>query len=917
LDYKATLNLPRTDFPMKADLPKREPETLARWKELRLYERILEKNRGRPRFTLHDGPPYANGHLHMGHVLNKVLKDVVVRFHNLAGRLSEYVPGWDCHGLPIELAVEKDLGSKRREMSPAEVRRACRAYAQKYVGIQREGFERLGVLGEWDDPYLTMAPDYEATIAREIGKFAEKGSLYRAKMPVFWCASCATALAEAEVEYEERESPSIYVAFPVRVASEALRPFEGRLAAAIWTTTPWTLVANLAIAVSPEHEYAVIAGREGGEVLLVARGLAERASQACGIEPRILATLNAEALRGTVCRHPWIDRDSPVLFGSHVTLDAGTGCVHTAPGHGQEDFELGRAHGLPPYAPVDRHGRFTAEAGDLAGVPIAEANERIAERLQAAGRLLNRPGERIRHQYPHCWRCKKPVLFRATEQWFISLSHSDLRGSALREIDRVQWIPAWGRDRIYQMLENRPDWCVSRQRLWGVPVPAFYCEGCGEATVSGPLVEHVARLFDKEGADAWFTRTAAELLPAGTRCTACGGASFRKEDDILDVWFDSGSSFAAVLERKTRLGVPCDLYLEGNDQHRGWFHSSLLVSVGTRAQAPYRAVLTHGMVVDAAGRKLSKSLGNFISPSETIREMGAEILRIWVAAEDFREDIRVNAEILKNVAEAYRKVRNTARFLLSNLFDFDPGSPPEPAAHTPLDRWMLGRLDDLAGTVRAAYERYELHRVYHELVGFCAVDLSAFYLDILKDRLYCSRPDDPARRAAQAVMYRAAEHLAILWAPILCFTADEIWRYLPGERPPSVHLADLPGPTPFGDEALRADMVRLRALRDLVNERLEAMRREKQIGASLETWVTLGVSSSEDLALLERHSSWLAELCIVSRLSVERVAESVVVRCDVAPGPRCERCWRYTGDVAVRGDHPALCGRCAAVLGIA
>jgi isoleucyl-tRNA synthetase len=920
LDYKSTLNLPRTDFPMKADLPRREPETLARWKEMRLYEQIVESRRGRARFTLHDGPPYANGNIHMGTTLNKVLKDIVVRSRAQAGFLCEYVPGWDCHGLPIELAVEKELGSRRKDLSPAEVRRACRAYAEKYVGVQRAEFQRLGILGQWDDPYLTMSNSYESTIVRELGRFAAAGSLYRAKMPVFWCASCATALAEAEVEYEERESPSIYVAFPVRVAPEALRPWAGKVAVAIWTTTPWTLVANLAIAVHPELEYVILAGRTPDEVLLVARGLAERAAQAMGLgAPRILGSLSSAALSGTVCRHPFIDRDSPILFGSHVTLEAGTGCVHTAPGHGQEDFELGRAHGLPPYAPVDRHGRFTAEAGELAGMTIHEANPRIVERLERDGALLNRPGEKIRHAYPHCWRCKKPVLFRATEQWFISLSRGDLRARALREIDRVQWIPAWGRERIANMIENRPDWCVSRQRLWGVPIPAFYCEGCGEVLMRPDLIEHVAEIFEAEGSDAWFTRTAADLVPRGTRCPACGGDAFRKEDDILDVWFDSGVSYAAVLERQTKLGIPCDLYLEGNDQHRGWFHSSLLAAVGTRGHAPYRAVLTHGMVVDAEGRKMSKSLGNYISPMETIETMGAEILRLWVAAEDYREDIRVSPEILKNVAEGYRKIRNTARFLLSNLYDFDPAQPVPADALSILDRWALSRLEDLTRRVREAYDRYEFHRVYHAVLELCAVDLSAFYLDVLKDRLYCSRAGDPGRRAAQSVLYQIALRLALLCAPILCFTAEEIWQHLPpGDRPASVHLAELPAPAALDDAArrLQADVERLRAVRDLVNERLEAMRRDKQIGSSLETWVTIRASEGDDLELLQRYGDILAELFIVSRVALER-APRLEVQCEVAGSPRCERCWRRPEDVRPRGEHPALCDRCAGVLGVA
>jgi isoleucyl-tRNA synthetase len=924
VDYKSTLQLPRTEFPMKADLPRREPEVIARWASLRVYERALEQNRanGGKRFLLHDGPPYANGHIHIGHVMNKVLKDVVVRFRTLQGDVAEFVPGWDCHGLPIELAVEKELGQKRKELSPVEIRRACRAYAEKFIAIQRQEFERLGIAGAWDRSYLTMAAEYEAAITRELGRFVQSGHLYRAKMPVYWCPSCATALAEAEVDYDEKDSPSIYVAFRAKRLPPSLANFADGLSVVIWTTTPWTLVANLAIALHAEHEYAVIRGKGQHPTLLVAKELAAAAARAMQLgEAEILATFPGRALEGLVTQHPFVDRESPILFGEHVTLDAGTGCVHTAPGHGHEDFELGRAHGLPPYAPIDRRGRYTAEAGEFAGMSTSDANPKIVELLAAKGALLNAVGEKVHHQYPHCWRCKKAIIFRATEQWFLSMAHEGLRQKALTEIDRVRWIPKWGRDRIYNMIENRPDWCVSRQRLWGVPIPAFYCVACEEVLITPEIVERVSGLFARESSDAWFAHTAADLLPEGTACKKCGKHTFQKENDILDVWFDSGVSYAAVVESSMHEPLPVDLYLEGNDQHRGWFHSTLLTSVGTRGHAPYKTVLTHGMVVDQQGRKMSKSQGNVVAPAEIVEKMGAEILRLWVATQDYRDDNPVSNEIIKNVSEAYRKIRNTLRFLLSNLADFEPAKHAVSHAEMPaLDRFALSRLGRVTARVTEAYERYEFHRFYHELIQFCSTDLSAFYLDVTKDRLYCSAPDDLRRRATQTVMFETAETLAVLSAPVLCITAEDVWQQLPANRadgaarPASVHLASWPAPRDADvDDALEADIDKLRAIKAGVDTLLEAARREKQIGASLEAWVTLGARDAEESRLLSKYEKDLADLFVVSAVRVVGDGGAALAW-EPAPKPRCERCWRYTGDTRAYDGHDSLCVRCAGVL---
>ncbi len=926
MDYKSTLNLPSTPFPMKADLPRREPEQLARWEAARLYETIRAASRGRTRFILHDGPPYANGHIHIGTALNKILKDIIVRSRQMAGWDAVYVPGWDCHGLPIEHNVDKELGERKRALGLIQVRRLCREYAERFIAIQREEFRRLGVMGDWEHPYLTMDPRYEAIIARECLRFGLSGDLVRSRKPIHWCFTCRTALAEAEIEYEEESSPSIYVKFPLAEAPPegAFPELAGRRpVAVIWTTTPWTLPANRAVALHPDYAYAAVEG-DPGEAWLIARELLGPFLRAVGRSAaRVLGPVDPRRLEGLRCRHPLTGGDSLLVLADHVTLDAGTGCVHTAPGHGREDYDVGLRYGLEAYSPVDDEGRFLPEVPRFGGLSVHEANPRIIEALRETGSLVH--AEPYAHSYPHCWRCKQPVIFRATPQWFISMDKNGLRRRALEAIDRVRWIPAWGRERIFGMIQNRPDWCVSRQRVWGVPIPVFTCEGCGGLVLDEAIAEHIFRLFCEHGADVWFEREAEDLLPAGTRCPACGGGRLRKESDILDVWFDSGVSHAAVLEERADLRWPADLYLEGSDQHRGWFHSSLLTAVGTRGRAPYEAVLTHGFVVDAEGRKMSKSLGNVIAPKEVIDRFGAEILRLWVAASDYRDDIRISETILSQLTDAYRRIRNTCRFLLGNLYDFDPRRDAvAPRAMLEIDRVFLHRWQRLLERTRRAYEEYEFHVVVHGVHTFCANDLSALYLDILKDRLYASAAASPLRRSAQTALFLLAEGLTRLLAPILPFTAEEIWRHLPGSgREPSVHLSSLPEPDPaWIDAGLAERWEPVFRVRGEVTRALEAARAEKRIGQSLEAKVVLEAEGDlyEGLAPFAPE---LPSVFIVSAVDLRRragsgpagaTAEAVSVRVEPAPGRKCARCWVFDPSVGESADHPGICRRCRGAL---
>jgi isoleucyl-tRNA synthetase len=923
MDYKESLNLPQTDFPMRANLPQREPEILQRWQDMKLYEQMEQAGRGRPNFTLHDGPPYANGHTHIGHALNKILKDIVIKSRRMQGFYAPYVPGWDCHGLPIELKVDQKLGSRKKELSKADIRRECRTYAQTWVEIQSTEFQRLGVLGEWDNPYLTMHTGYEAVIARELARFAERGSLYKGKKPIHWCASCVTALAEAEVEYADHSSPTIFVKFPYNEELPAgLEQLADKpLSFVIWTTTPWTIPANLGVCLNPELPYVAV--DIGDERLVVAEGLLEAVMKQAGIgDYQVSAVLKASDFEGRNCHHPFYDRDSLIMLGDHVTLEAGTGCVHTAPGHGQDDYVIGLRYGLEVYNPVDDYGRYREDLPFFGGLKVPAANEAVIAKLEEVGALLQ--AGKVTHSYPHCWRCKKPILFRATEQWFISMEKNDLRRKSLEHINEVQWIPRWGRERIYGMIENRPDWCISRQRSWGVPITVFYCESCGEALADGTTMDHVADLFAEHGSDIWFEWQSAELLPAGSRCGACGHDGFTREMDILDVWFDSGVSFSAVVEARAYLNSPADLYLEGSDQHRGWFHSALLCSVGTRDQAPYKAVLTHGFVVDGAGKKMSKSMGNVIAPEEVIKKFGAEILRLWVAAQDYRDDIRISQEILQRLSDAYRRIRNTARYILGNLHDFDPHADSVPDGDLlEIDRWALSRLENLVKRVERSYDEYEFHVLYHAVHNFCSVDMSSFYLDVLKDRLYIMPPKSLARRSAQTAMYRILDALTRLMAPVLSFTADEIWQQMPARSEASVHLASFPRfEASLVDMELEARYERLLKVRAEVSKALELARNEKRIGSSLEARVVLSVAQT-DQELLSRYAEALPTLFIVSQVVLAEpftdgiAAESINglrIRIEPAAGDKCERCWTYATSVGQWDAHPGVCHRCREAL---
>ncbi len=928
MDYKKTLNLPQTRFPMKANLAQKEPERMKQWEEQNLYGRIRDASKGRPPFILHDGPPYANGHIHIGTAMNKILKDVIVRSKQMSGYDAVYVPGWDCHGLPIEHNVDKELGSKKKDMTLPQIRQRCRQYAEKFVDIQRNEFKRLGVMGEWDDPYLTMSYDYEATIAQECCKFAMNESLFRSKKPIHWCCSCHTALAEAEIEYADESSPSVYVKFPLvsdpGTITEALA---GRsVSVVIWTTTPWTLPANLAIALHPEFEYAAV-DCSGGDVLILAAELVDSCMKTFGIiDYSVLATLDAGSLEKKKCRHPLYERESLLILGDHVTLDAGTGCVHTAPGHGREDYEVGLKYGLEAYSPVNDGGVFTDEVDFFDGQFVFAANPSIIDRLETAGVLLAKEG--IEHSYPHCWRCKKPVIFRATPQWFISMDSTGLRDKSLAAIDTVRWIPLWGRDRIFGMIENRPDWCVSRQRAWGVPITVFVCKDCEAVMMNEAILERIRGLFEANGADVWFRMDVDELLPPGTRCAQCGGSAFDKETDILDVWFDSGVSHAAVLEKRDRLHWPADLYLEGSDQHRGWFHSSLLTAVGTRQSAPYKSVLTHGFVVDADGRKMSKSIGNVVAPEAVINKYGAEILRLWVAASDYRDDVRISDGILKQLSDAYRRIRNTSRFMLGNLYDFEPETDSVDTADLPeLDRFALHRLHRLVRRSLTAYEGYDFHVIYHGLYNFCTVDLSALYLDVIKDRLYTSPPRSPERRSAQTVLYRLLDTVVRLMAPLLPMTAEEIWQHMPdwNGKEESVHLASLPTRLEqWEDDALGKNWSLLLDIRSEVTKVLEAARAEKRIGHPLDAAVILSAIGDQD-AVLAKYRSDLRDLFIVSAVEVvpsgdlnggspAEDIDGLTIRVEPAEGTKCQRCWVHDPSVGTVDTHPEVCSRCAGKL---
>ncbi len=931
-DYKDTLNLPRTAFPMKANLAQREPEMLKFWEEKKVYGRMQDQRKagGGGKYILHDGPPYANGHIHMGHALNKVLKDIIVKYKSMKGFYAPYVPGWDCHGLPIEIQVDKNLGDKKDTIDIVEKRALCREYALQFVDIQREEFRRLGAFGDWEMPYLTLSHQYEGSIVREFNKFVRGGYVYKGKKPVHWCPSCVTALAEAEVEYADKESPSVYVKFGVdeENITRYLPSLKGRkVFVVIWTTTPWTLPANLAIAFHPDFDYAAV--EQDGEVFIVAEGRLEALREAIGFSGKVLSTVSGKELEGMKVDHPFIARKSQAVLGDFVSLDDGTGVVHIAPGHGEDDYETGLKYGLDVYAPVDDKGRFTKEAGELEGQFVFKANAVIVDILKNKNALVKE--QKITHSYPHCWRCKKAVIFRATEQWFISVEHNDLRRKCLEEIDRVAWVPKWGRDRIHGMVSGRPDWCVSRQRSWGVPITMIRCVECGEFADDETVLNAIADMVAAEGADVWFKKQAEDFLPAGYRCRKCGGAGFRKEMDILDVWFDSGVSHAAVLDSDERLSWPADMYLEGSDQHRGWFQSSLLASVGARGKAPYETVLTHGFVVDGSGKKMSKSLGNVIAPQEIIKGHGAEILRIWVSAEDYKDDIRISKEILNRLTEAYRKIRNTCRFMLGNLDDFDyrdySGQLHE------IDLWAMNSLQNLVRRVTRGYENFDFHEVFHSIHNFCVVDMSSIYFDILKDKLYTARADSPERRASQWVLSEVLSTLTRVMAPVLSFMAEEVWGQM-ADRSKEEHV-------PYGDResvffslfpAVKEEYVapdleekwkKLLAVRDDVNKALELKRAEKFIGNSLEAKVKIYLPEKER-RLLEGYADFLSSFFLVSGVEIEAEnlpgsyqggqTEGLQVLVERASGSKCQRCWNWSVKVGTFEDEPDLCDRCYPVV---
>lgn len=924
-DLKSTVNLPKTDFPQKGNLPQNEPHRLARWEAMDLYERLKEARAGQPVFVLHDGPPYANGRIHLGHVLNKVLKDFCLKSRSMMGYWTPYVPGWDCHGLPIEIKVEEELGAHKHEMPVIDIRRAARKHAEKFLALQREDFKRLGILGEWDNPYQTMNYRYQAEIVRVFGEFVRKGSVYKGMRPVHWCISCQTALAEAEVEYNDHTSYSVYVRFPFPAAEKVDPALAGRrVSIVIWTTTPWTLPANLAISFNPGFEYSAV--EVGDEVFIVANGLLEAVAAKVGWAEtgyRVLGSYKGEVFDRLEARHPFIDRASLILLGDHVTLDAGTGAVHTAPGHGYEDYVIGRQYGLEVYNPVDNRGFFVREVEHFAGLRVLALSKADAERdgnkaviahLQQTGALLRQ--EKFQHQYPHCWRCHHPVIFRATPQWFISMAGTGLNQMAIEACDEIQWVPGWGNERMKNMFRERPDWCISRQRTWGVPIPVFYCEECDESLCDAGVIERIAGIFEQESADAWYTRGVEELLPPGTSCAKCGSAKFRREKDILDVWFDSGSSSIAVLKAYD-LPYPADVYLEGGDQFRGWFNSSLVVGLEVHGRPPYRTVITNGWAVDGHGEKMSKSKGNVVEPDKVIRLMGAEILRLWCSALDYHEDMRVSDEILKRISDAYRKLRNTARYCLGNLDGFEPARDRVGLAEMiEIDRWALAQLDEVTRKVLGAYERYDFTEVYQRLYSYATIELSALYFDILKDRLYTAAPKSMGRRSAQTALYEIVHRLTRLMAPILAFTADEIWENIPGAaaEASSVHLTVFPGREDgWRDEALLERYGRLFEVRGVVTKALEEARAGKLIGAPLEARVTVA-ADAETREFLASFGEGLRFLLLVSEVELVESAGGIQVTVAKADGEKCERCWNYTTDVGGDARYPGACARCVASL---
>ncbi|MEA3328989.1 MAG: isoleucine--tRNA ligase [Candidatus Omnitrophota bacterium] len=930
MDYKKTLNLPQTKFPMKADLINQEPEVLNKWEKQDIYGLIRQKSRGNPKYILHDGPPYANGNVHIGTALNKILKDIVVKYKTMSGLDAPYVPGWDCHGLPIEHQVMKLSAKEGLKLSQPEIRKKCRQFADKYIQIQKKQFKRLGVFGEWENPYLTLDHEYEAKIIEAFSQLSLKGYIHKQLKPIYWCPVCRTALAEAEIEYKEKNSPSIYTGFRLneqwrQVFTGLSREIEGPLDILIWTTTPWTLLANVAVAVHPKFLYRVI--KTGRRNLLVMGenqiidSIKEKLDGECLVLKEKIKGGNLENL---TYQHPFLKREGKIVLADYVSNLEGTGCVHTAPGHGEEDYQTGLKYKLDVLSPVNQKGEFTEDTAEFKGLNVFKADQQVIDRLKKDASLLWEG--RVSHSYPHCWRCKNPVIFRATEQWFIDLEHNQLRVKVLKAIKNVNWIPPWGGVRMGNMVALRPQWCISRQRSWGVPIPVFYCQDCGRILTTKQSLEAVRLMVLKEGADSWFKKEAGEILPSGIKCPQCKGSRFRKETDIVDVWFESGVSYKAVLKTRKELGFPADLYLEGSDQHRGWFQSALLTAVGCGDGPPYKSVLTHGFMVDGRGKKMSKSLGNLISAEEMVSRAGADVVRLWVTSENYQADMAYSDEILNRMNEAYRRIRNTYRYMLGNLYDFDPfkDAIKDHRGLLEMDRWALGRCQVLLKKVTRAYNDLSFYQIYHLVHNFCTVDLSSFYLDALKDRLYTFSRGSDGRRSAQTALYEILLVLVRIMAPILSYTCEEVWQYLIVDRKEaSVHLASWPRINEsLIDQKLDDAWQKLLQVREAVCAALEQKRIIKEIRSSLEAEVCLFTTSSKLYSFLEKHKPWLAAIFIVSNVTLEMVKEMPLdsgqsdlikelgVRIKKPKGSKCQRCWNWKESVGKDKQHPGLCQRC-------
>ena len=911
MDYKKTLNLPKTDFPMRGSLPQKEPVILAEWEKQDIYAKIIEKRKDSPKYVLHDGPPYANGNIHIGHALNKTLKDIVIKFKTMRGFRAPYVPGWDCHGMPIEHQLFKELNKTKHDVDQVEFRKMAHKFAMKFVSLQKEEFKRLGIFGDWDNPYLTLNPEYEKEVVASFNKLAKDGYVYRGLKPINWCARCETALAEAEVEYENHLSPSIYVKFAVKGQGTRDKG-QGFL---VWTTTPWTLLSNVAIAVHPDLDYIEFK-TDKGEALIFAKDLLDAVKEKTGLKGDIVKTFKGKTLEGLVTKHPFLNRDSKVVLADFISNEDGTGCVHIAPGHGQDDYNVGLKYDLPVIMPVDDKGRFVKlkdyEIPDsILGKHVFDANETVLKMLSDKKTLLY--SEKTTHSYPHCWRCKQPLLFRATKQWFVEVDKNGLRSKTLSEIKKIKWIPGLGEKRISSMVELRPDWCLSRQRYWGVPVPILYCSSCDSEIIDEKVMKNIEGLFGKQGSDVWFLKDEKDLLPKGFKCPKCKGSKFKKETDILDVWFESGASHQGVLKLRKDLGFPADLYLEGSDQHRGWFQTSLLVSMGVVGAPPYKNVLTHGFVVDGDGKKMSKSAGNVIAPQEIISKKGADVLRLWVSSSSYFDDVKISEEILQRTVEAYRKFRNTAKFLLGNISDFNYEKDAiNKKDMLEIDRWALSRLNSVLKDVTDAFERFSYHEVTSSLYRFCIMDMSSFYLDILKDRLYTFGRASKARRSAQTALYQILDVLVRELAPLIPFTAEEIWRHFKATG--SVHLSDWPE---VDEKAVDADLeknwLKLRQLRESVLKQLEEKRIAKVIGSPLDAKIILYIKDDLEYNLLSKYLNELPSLFIVSQVGLKKAGERKI-EVDKADGKKCSRCWNWSDSVGSDSAHPTLCRRCRDVV---